>query len=364
VGILSSIFKREKEFIVDSKIDFVLPWVTGDNQEWNEIKKQYLPKKSNDEDATSFARFRDMETLKYVLRSIEQNCPWYHKIYLITKGYHPDWLNIKHPKIVLIREDELFIDKSHLPVFSSVAIEMNLSNIPNLSEQFVYLNDDMLIMQKLSVKRFFIEGKPVDFLSHSFIPRNKIFGIFKKRDTWIHSLNNTLHLINTKFKPIQLDKKYLYHKSYPLSNKINNFLLDTLFKKFIWIEHWHHPQPYLKKTLDDVYHEFKTELMQCSKNRFRDNSDLNQYIYRYWQLAQGFFHPNKYSDAIVSNIDSIDVLNTLLKKIQENQNINFVCFNDSTELSNDEYNKVKTKLTAYLENSFPKLASFEIEVKR
>ena len=342
------------------KIDFVLPWVSGDNQEWNTIRKRYLPKSDNDSAAS--ARFRDMETLKYVLRSIETNCPWYNKIYLITKGYSPDWLNIDHPNIVLVREDELFIDKSHLPVFSSVAIEMNLSNIPNLSEQFVYLNDDMAIMRKINPERFFIEGKPVDFLSHSFISRNKIFGLFKTRDTWIHSLNNTLALINKKFQPIQLPKQYLYHKSYPLGNKINNFFLDKIFKKFIWIEHWHHPQPYLKKTIDDVYHTFKPELMKCSQNRFRDNSDLNQYIYRYWQLAQGLFHPYKHNDALVSNLDSINILDTLLEEIQNNTNINFVCFNDSTALSDTEYDKVKTKLITYLENYFPEKSSFEMEV--
>lgn len=348
---------------MDNKIDFVLPWVTGDNEEWNEIKKHYLPQKSDDEDVTSAARFRDMETLKYVLRSIEKNCPWYHKIYLITKGYHPEWLDITHPKIVLIREDELFIDKSHLPVFSSVAIEMNLSNIPDLSEQFVYLNDDMLIMQTLAPERFFVEGKPVDFLSHSFIPRNKLFGIFKTRDTWIHSINNTLALINQKFTPIKLNHHFLYHRSYPLSYKINNFFLDKIFKKFIWLEHWHHPQPYLKKTLDDVYHAFKPELMQCSQNRFRDNSDLNQYLYRYWQLSQGLFHPYKYNDAIISNLDSINVLNNLLVEIEHNQTINFVCFNDSTELSDTEYDKVKVALIKYLENYFPEKSSFEKESK-
>lgn len=347
---------------MDSKIDFVLPWVTGDNQEWNEIKKHYLPQKNNDKDATSSARFRDMETLKYVLRSIEKNCPWYHKIYIITKGYYPDWLDVEHPKIVLVREDELFIDKSHLPVFSSVAIEMNLSNIPDLSEQFVYLNDDMVIMNKITAERFFIKGKPVDFLSHSFIPRNKIFGMFKTRDTWIYSLNNTLALINSKFSPLHLNKNALYHSSYPMRTKINNFLLNNIFKKFIWLEHWHHPQPFLKQTLHDVYDTFKPELTACSKNKFRDKSDLNQYIYRYWQFVKGHFYPYQHNDAIVSNLDSLAILDTLIMKIENQKNINFVCFNDSTKLSDEEYKKVKTKLTAYLESCFPTEANFEIKV--
>jgi len=311
------------------------------------------------QDTVAPARFRDMETLKYVLRSIEVNCPWYHKIFIITKGYTPEWLDINHPKIELIKEEDLFIDKSHLPVFSSVAIEMNLSNISNLSEQFVYLNDDMIICKALEPERFFVQGKPVDFLSHIPIPRNALFEMFKQRDSWIHSLNNTLKLINNKFQPIQLDSKYLYHSSYNVTNKINNFLLTKIFKKFIWIEHWHHPQPYLRKTLGDVYSEFRSELMACSKNRFRDNSDLNQYIYRYWQLAQGNFQPCKYNDAMIANLNSMNTLNKLIDEIENNKSINFICFNDSTALSDIEYDKVKMKLLEYLEKHFPKQASFE-----
>jgi len=300
-----------------------------------------------------------METLKYVLRSIEKHCPWYNKIYLITKGYHPEWLNIDHPKIELISEEDLFIDKSHLPIFSSVAIEMNLVNLKQLSEKFVYLNDDMIIMRELNSSRFFIDNKPVDFLSHGFMRRGKVFELFKERDTWIHSLNNTLKLINHKFSPISLEKKYLYHRSYSLRDKFSNFLLQNFYKKFLWLSHWHHPQPFLKSTLNDVYHTFQSEMMQCSQNKFRDKSDLNQYIYRYWQLAKGNFYPCKHNDGMISNLDTLEILETLISNIESNKNTNFVCFNDSTLLSDSEYEKVKITLLTYLENRFPDKASFE-----
>ena len=341
------------------KIDFVLPWVDGNNSEWLKIREQYSPKKQDSNDSQSSARFRDMETLKYVLRSIERNCPWYNKIYLITKGYYPEWLNIDHPKIELITEEELFIDKSHLPVFSSVAIEMNLTNLKGLSEHFVYLNDDMIIMNKLDPNRFFIDGKPVDFLSHGVMPRNGLFELLKKRDSWVHSLNNTLELINLKFKPFTLENKYLFHSSYSFLDRVNNFLLSNVYKKILWLGHWHHPQPYLKSIIDEVYSEFEDEMMQCSQNRFRDNSDLNQYIYRYWHLAKGKFHPYKHNDALISNLDSIQVLENLIIDIKSRENISFVCFNDSIYLTDEEYEEIKKILINYLENIFPKKANFE-----
>ena len=326
---------------------------------WRESKNKYSRSNICNKDANANARFRDMETLKYTLRAIEKNCPWYHKIYLITAGHSPLWLNAEHKKIVLVSHEELFIDKSHLPVFNSVAIEMNLVNLKGLSEKFVYMNDDFIIWNKLETSRFFRKGKPVDFFSHNFIPRNKLFELLKERDTWIHSINNILTLFKQKDLPIKLNKNSLYHKSYSIKEKINNYLFQNIFKELIWLNHWHHPQPLLKQTLHDVYDAFSEEMMISSKNRFRSNSDLNQYMYRYWQLTQRNFHPHRYNDDLIANIDSYAVLENLIHTLETKKHINFVCFNDSTELNNEEYDKVKIKLTTYLEARFPNKASFE-----
>ena len=341
------------------KIDFVLPWVNGDEPKWQRIRNQYKNSDTNEKDSNSNARFRDMETLKYTLRAIEDNCPWYNKIHLITEGHRPKWLNFNHPKINLITHEELYFDKRHTPTFNSASIEMNLANLKNLSEKFVYMNDDFIIWNKIDSSRFFTDDKPVDFLSHNIIPRNKLFELLKGRDTWIHSINNMLELFNNKLTPLQLGHQYLYHKSYSILDKINNFFLQNIYKKIIWINHWHHPQPLLKQTLKDVYNEFSIEMMECSKNKFRSNNNLNQYMYRYWQLLKGEFYPFKHDDGLVSNISSFNVLQNMIERLESDPTINFVCFNDSTDLSDAEYGKVKTELKNYLEKNFPEKASFE-----
>ncbi len=342
------------------KIDFVLPWVDSSDPQWKELRKQHKLEKNDCHDANAETRFRDMETLRYALRSIEVNCPWYNKIYLITAGHYPDWLDIDHEKIILVSHEELFIDTSHLPVFNSSAIEMNLVNLKGLSEKFVYMNDDFIIWNKIEKKRFFKDDKPVDFFSHHFLPRRKLFELLKGRDTWVHSLNNIINLLNKKFAPITLKKQYLFHNTYTLSEKINNYLFQHLFQRLFWINHWHHPQPLLKNTLKEVCEVFPEKMMSCSQNRFRSNHDLTQYIYRYWQLIHGNFYPYKHNDDLIANIDSYAVLKKLIQILETDESINFVCFNDSTELNNEEYDKVKKWLTAYLENHFPEKASFEI----
>ena len=50
----------------------------------------------------------------------------------------------------------LYIHKSDLPTFSSPAIEANLHLIPNLSEHFLYFNDDLLLLREGLFQNFFV----------------------------------------------------------------------------------------------------------------------------------------------------------------------------------------------------------------
>ena len=343
---------------MEYKIDFVLPWVDSSDTQW-QIGKDKYDNILNQEDNHTQTRFRDMHTLKYVLRSIEKNCPWYNKIYLITTGHTPDWLDISHPRIKLITHEELFIDKTALPVFNSNAIEMNLVNIKELSEKFVYLNDDMIIWKPLKVDRFFTNNKPIDFFHHGWIPRNKLFELLKGKDTWIDALNNNLKLINNTFSAPPIDKK-IYHHSYSFKNKISNFLYKNVYKKVFWINHWHHPQPYCKNTIQEVYETYPKEMIACSHNKFRSSSDTTPYLYRYWHLMKGDFVPYDHNDGFVAKITSFSYLQKTLKELKENKKINFVCFNDQmSDVPDEEFEQTSIVLENYLQNIFPDKASFE-----
>ncbi|OOF67554.1 stealth family protein [Rodentibacter caecimuris] len=340
------------------KIDFVLPWVDNQDPEWQRSRQLYSANQSS-LDSNASARFRDSGTLKYVLRSIEKNCSWYNRIYLITCGHYPEWLDIHSPRIELVKHSDIYDNKDHLPVFNSSSIEMSLPNIPGLSEHFVYLNDDMLIFSPLKEERFFKNGLPVDFLCHGWFTRNKLFELLKGKDTWINSLNNNIRLINKEFKSKNIDSDKLYSYSYSFYNKLSNFLLSKLYHNFFWFEHWHLPQPYLKRTLLDVKKRYYKNMQICSKNRFRNNTDLTQYLYRYWHLAKGDFFPFKHNDGIEDNICSINDLNKMIKKCDKLQP-NFVCFNDSPTLSDLDYEIIKNKITEYLDRRFPEKGSFEV----
>ncbi|BFZ05151.1 hypothetical protein BsWGS_08190 [Bradybaena similaris] len=110
------------------------------------------------DDVVAASRFEDNEELRYSLRSIEQFAPWVRHIFIVTNGQIPYWLNLDNPRLTIITHDEIFLNSSHLPTFSSPAIEANIHRIPGLSDKFLYLNDDVMF------------GSPVwpdDFFSHS-----------------------------------------------------------------------------------------------------------------------------------------------------------------------------------------------------
>ena len=92
----------------------------------------------------------DNNELRYSLRSLEKYAPWIRKVYVVTNGQVPQWLNKKHPKVNLVQHKDIFPNSSHLPTFSSSAIECHLHRIPGLSRFFLYLNDDIIINQPIS----------------------------------------------------------------------------------------------------------------------------------------------------------------------------------------------------------------------
>lgn len=135
------------------KMDFVLPFVTADDPKWVREVTRYEPK-------YDITRFRDFGTLKYLFRGVEKFMPWIDRIVLIVAypSQVPKWVNQNTVRIVT--HDEI-MPKSILPTFNSSVIECYINNISDLSERFIYANDDMFPVGPLSADDFFKGGKPV-----------------------------------------------------------------------------------------------------------------------------------------------------------------------------------------------------------
>lgn len=341
-------------------IDFVLPWVDSSDPEWLAQKNHYQMLHLGHADAISVSRYQDLDSLRYVLRSIEYNCPWFHKIYLITSGHYPAWLNIDHPRIELVSHQQLFIQPQNLPVFNSSAIEMNLVNLKGLSEQFVYLNDDTVFLRPVSPQRLFQHGLPVDFLCHGWLRRGAWFQRLRGKSSWVDALNNNIALINRHCSPTTLDNRFLFDGSYGLRNQCSNALLKYGYRRYFWFAHWHLPQPYCRSTLQAVYSHFQPEILACTANRFRAATDLTVYLNRYWHLAQGKFVPQQYQDGFVRNISRPGELQQVQQYLQAHPQIRFVCLNDTFQPRSDhEFSQMRQAQQAFFQHYLPEPASFE-----
>ena len=89
----------------NNKIDFVILWVDDRDPKWIQERNIYSPQNTFLVD-NSDARYRDWETLKYWFRGVEKFAPWIHKIYFITCGHIPQWLNLDAPKLKHVRHSD------------------------------------------------------------------------------------------------------------------------------------------------------------------------------------------------------------------------------------------------------------------
>lgn len=142
----------------EEDIDFVITWVDPEDPEWIAEKALYTDTNANN---TDNVRYRNWDTLRYWFRGVEQYAPWVHKIFFVTYGHLPQWLNTRNPKLNIIKHSD-YIPGAYLPTFNSHVIENHMHLIPGLSDRFVYFNDDMFIVRKTHPTDFFKQGKPCD----------------------------------------------------------------------------------------------------------------------------------------------------------------------------------------------------------
>ncbi len=139
-------------------IDVVFTWVDGDDEGWlkkyhQHIKKDYPTSALY---ATDKARFTNHNELYYSVKAVLSFLPWVRQIFIVTDNQIPKFLEkeIADSKVKIIDHTEI-IDPQYLPTFNSHVIEAFLHKIPDLSENFIYFNDDVFVARPLQLEHFF-----------------------------------------------------------------------------------------------------------------------------------------------------------------------------------------------------------------
>lgn len=146
-------------------IDAVYTWVDDTDPAWREARAAAKgePVEGTGVDSARDARFRNRDELRYSLRALDAYAPWINHVYLVTADQVPAWLDTSNPRITVVPHRELFPDAGDLPTFSSHAIETVLHRIPGLSEQFLYFNDDVLLMRPQTPEQYFLANGAAKF---------------------------------------------------------------------------------------------------------------------------------------------------------------------------------------------------------
>ena len=141
----------------------VFSWVDGNDPEFGARRAAAMANHVVGEGDNADARIRQIDELKYALRSVHAFAPWVRRIFIATDSPVPEWL-APHPKVTIVRAEDHFTDLSALPVYNSHAVETQLHHIPGLAEHFLYSNDDMFFGRALSPAMFFSPGGVTKFV--------------------------------------------------------------------------------------------------------------------------------------------------------------------------------------------------------
>lgn len=291
--------------------------------------------------------FRDWGFFHYWFRAVEANAPWVRYIYLVTDHQIPKFLKTDHPKLKIVFHED-YIPAQYLPTFSSHTIELNMHRLPGLSEHFVYFNDDTFLNRPVKKEDFFRRGKPC----YSMLERP--LGI-DYPISMIHSIvlsdmgvvNRHFHRKDTILKP------WLY-----ASPRYGMWLLKNLFMlPFPTYQHFadHHvPCPFLKSTLEEVWRAEEAVLDETCRHRFRAYGDVNQYLFRYWDIARGNFAPwYRRCDYFTVKPETVaQCVNSILKGERP-----MLCLNDGGEVA--QFDAISAELQNAFQTRYPGISSFE-----
>ena len=325
-------------------IDFVIAWVDGNDKKWIEEKNKYDTNIDLTEDKNE-SRYREWDNLQYWFRGVEKYASWVHKIYFLTWGHIPKWLDTSNEKLVIVKHTD-YIPNEYLPTFNSHTIELNMHRIKGLSEHFVYFNDDMFLTKEVS---------PLDFFSEDGLPKDTfaLDAIYFAPDSAGAYNGNDLEIINKYFnKDIQFKKfakSKFFKKEYGLKNLYRTIVLNR-WHWFPGFKYDHLPSSFLKQTFEIIWEKEFDILDATCKDKFRSKRNVNQWLFKYWQLASGNFSPRTYKFGLVFHLKEFP--NNKLKEAIETNKFSMICINDTSKTTNFEQHKemVKTSFNKILPN--------------
>ena len=340
---------------IDYPVDFVVTWVDSSDLDWLSKKEAYFSElHPNDKKNNSSCRYREWNLFRYWFRAVEKYAPWVRYVWLVTCGHTPEWLNLDHPKLKVVRHDE-FIPTEYLPTFNTECIELNLWRIAGLSEHFVYFNDDFYLFNTVSKEDFFTGDLPnLCAVAMPLSPHDHM-------TAYEHSILNVIGLFNTSFKirkiMYEAPEKWFYY-GYDEQNRFNRitYTLANLYGMY----NPHLPLSMRRSSMEQCYNSFTDSFHRTCLNKFRSMEDIINQVFFIWEMLHNTFEPvapdhyGKYFDCRRNNLDEI------IEAFSARKRYKTICLNDNELLLDEDYEYVRDTVVGLMDQRLPYKSTFEV----
>nr|WP_246657839.1 stealth family protein [Arthrobacter yangruifuii] len=307
-------------------IDLVFSWVDGSSAEFQAARAARMKDAVVGEGDDHEARFRQINELKYALRSVHMFAPWIRRIFIASDSARPDWL-AEHPSVTFVPAAEHFKDPSVLPTHNSQAVEAQLQHIPGLAEHFLYSNDDMFFGRPVAPDMFFSPGGITKFIEAS--------------------------------TRIGLGANDPERSGFENAARVNRRLLWERFGRVTTRHLEHTAAPLRRSVLLEMEEEFPEEFAATAASTFRaqDNISVTNSLYHYYALLTG--RAVTQETAKVKYVDTTSYAGLkLMDRLLAKRHKDMFCLNDGSfpEVPSEERAR---RVTDFLERYFPVKAPWE-----
>lgn len=317
-------FTAAHVFDVEFPIDAVYLWVDGDDPAWQQRKAAALGAGRVEPDAATDARFRDGGELRYALRSLAQYAPWLRRVFLVTDGQVPSWLDVDAPGLTLVDHRDIFGGDGALPTFNSHAIGARLHHIDGLAEHYLYLNDDVFFGRDVTPNLFFEPSG----LSRFFLSRLSL-GFAETDDRLSHEAarRNVADLLHRDFGRAPTNLFY------------------------------HSPVPQRRSVMQELEARYAEQFATTIGNQFRSVTDIepNSWLHHYYAYLTGRAVPGRIAYTYVELPQP--GAEAELRRLAKRRDRDVFCINDHDDTTAAQYDFVARWLRDY----FPMPSPYERE---
>lgn len=260
-------------------VDCVITYVDSKDNSWVELYKKYV--KTPLENVEN--RFRSYDCLDLQIKLIRKNMKFINNIFVIVSSLSQVPKNIKELENVFIITHEQIIPKRYLPCFNSCTIELYLYNIKDLSENFIYFNDDIFPIKPYEETEFFKDGKIV-----------------------------------IDFERLEYDIELATPFQWNIINSTR--LFDKYAKKFVKPKHYCFPA--IKSHMTKIWKD-NVNYIQKTLTRTRNRANLNFYTFISYEITTNNYIKSE------SNLKFFNVSDNLENVFNNLNDYKIVCCNDN-----------------------------------